>query len=301
MKWRGRRVSKNVEDRRGRRPMGLPMGSGRGMSIGCGGLLLVLLFVFLGGDPQQLIEVIGSGSGSGPGGSSVQAPGGTPYSGGPIGGGAAGSAPEDELGEFAGVVLASTEDIWNVFAQEGREYREPPLVLFSGSVQSRCGFTSAAVGPFYCPADGKVYIDLSFFDDLERRFGAPGDFAQAYVIAHEVGHHIQNLLGISSQVQQARQRMSKTQGNQLSVRAELQADCLAGVWGYYAHRELKLLEPGDMQEGLRAAAAIGDDSIQRKTTGTIRPESWTHGSSEQRVEWLRRGLESGDTNVCDTF
>jgi len=266
---------------------------GRG-SIGCGGFVLILLFVLIfGGDPQQMIEVLGGGSGA-----SVQTPSGAPAPGG-YGGS---SSPNDELGQFAGVVLASTEDIWNeLFAQEGLDYREPPLVLFSGAVQSRCGFTSAAVGPFYCPADGKVYIDLSFFNDLERRFGAPGDFAQAYVIAHEVGHHIQNVLGISSQVDQARRRMSERESNQLSVRVELQADCLAGVWGHHAHRKLQLLEPGDMQEGLRAAAAIGDDAIQRQATGTTRPESWTHGSSEQRVEWLRRGLESGDTNACETF
>ena len=268
----------------------------RGIPIGCGGIILILLFTFVfGGDPQQLLEVLdevqSSGQGA-PGGPSASLPGPSDYPGG----------SGDELGTFASVVLADTEDTWNtLLPQIGTRYQEPTLVLFSNAVQSACGFNSAAVGPFYCPADYKVYLDLGFFKELERRFGAPGDFAQAYVIAHEVGHHVQNILGISDQVQRARRRSSQRESNALSVRMELQADCLAGVWAYHAHRQRQILEPGDVEEGLRAAAAIGDDAIQTRTAGYTRPESWTHGSSEQRVSWLRRGLQSGDPNVCDTF
>ncbi|MEM6703341.1 MAG: neutral zinc metallopeptidase, partial [Acidobacteriota bacterium] len=259
----------------------------RGAGVGCGGLLLVLVLSFLtGNDPLQLLEAIGGEQAS------------TQGSGFPD---VASAPPQDALGEFAGVVLAETEDTWNtLFRQMGRNYREPTLVLFSGGVNSACGFNSSAVGPFYCPADSQVYLDLSFFDELSRRFGAAGDFAQAYVIAHEIGHHVQNQLGISSQVAQMRQRSSQTQSNQLSVRLELQADCFAGVWGRFAY-ERNLLEPGDLEEAMRAAAAIGDDNIQRRSSGRIRPESWTHGSSEQRQEWLRRGLQSGDPQACETF
>jgi len=286
MRWQGRRASANVEDRRGRSPM-----LTRGVPLGCGGLLLVAAAVFLfGGDPQQLLEVLEQTQVP-----SAREPGGDPSAGGP--GGAEGGTPSDELGRFAAVVLADTEDTWNeLFAARGVGYREPTLVLFSGAVQSACGLNSAAVGPFYCPADGRLYIDLSFFDQLARRFGAPGDFAQAYVIAHEVGHHVQNLLGISDQVHDARRLASEREANRLSVALELQADCLAGVWAYHAR---DILEPGDVEEGLRAAAAIGDDVLQRQATGTVRPESWTHGSSEQRVEWLRRGLQSGDPDACE--
>jgi hypothetical protein len=263
----------------------------RGVPIGCGGLLLVAAAVFLfGGDPQQLLEVLEQTQGP-----SAQVPAGDPSAGGP--GGAEGGTPSDELGRFAAVVLADTEDTWHeLFAARGVGYREPTLVLFSGAVQSACGLNSAAVGPFYCPADGRLYIDLAFFDQLARRFGAPGDFAQAYVIAHEVGHHVQNLLGISDQVHDARRLASEREAHRLSVASELQADCLAGVWAYHAR---DILEPGDVEEGLRAAAAIGDDALQRQATGTVRPESWTHGSSEQRVEWLRRGLQSGDPDACE--
>jgi predicted metalloprotease len=243
----------------------------------------------LGGNPLEILQLLGGGGG----GIAVDQPAPSGVDG----------APSDQLGQFAAVVLADTEDTWNALFQRqaGGDYREPTLVLFSGAVESACGFSSAAVGPFYCPPDQQVYVDLAFFDDLERRFGAPGDFAQAYVIAHEVGHHVQNLLGLSEQVQRARQRLSPEEGNRLSVRLELQADCYAGVWAHHAHRDRRLLEPGDVEEGLRAASAIGDDSIQRQARGTVRPESWTHGSSEQRVSWLRRGLESGDTARCDTF
>lgn len=283
MRWQGRRASTHVEDRRGRSPMVT-----RGVPIGCGGLLVIIVLTMLfGGDPQQLIEILGES-----GGAAQTAPG-PQIPAGPAG------APSDELGRFAAVVLASTEDTWSqIFAGRGKSYREPTLVLFSGAVQSACGLNSAAVGPFYCPADEQVYIDLGFFDQLERRFGAPGDFAQAYVLAHEVGHHVQNLMGISDRVQRARQRASGVESNELSVRMELQADCLAGVWAAYAR---DLLEPGDVEEGLRAAAAIGDDAIQRQATGGVRPESWTHGSSEQRQTWLRRGMQSGDLDACNTF
>jgi predicted metalloprotease len=208
-------------------------------------------------------------------------------------------APTDELGQFASTVLASTEDVWDKVLAD--RYRRPRLVLFSGAVQSACGFTSAAVGPFYCPLDSQVYLDLSFFDELERRFGAPGDFAQAYVIAHEVGHHVQNLLGIAERVHNARQRASAEHGNALAVRMELQADCLAGVWAFHANRDAQLLDPGDIEEGLTAAAAIGDDTLQKQAQGYTVPESWTHGSSAMRQRWLRQGLQSGNINDCDTF
>lgn len=279
MRWKGRRTSRNVQDRRGRSPMVT-----RGVPIGCGGLVLVLLFVLLGGDPAQLLSVL-------------EESGGAPPSADVSGGG--GAAPQDELGEFATVVLASTEDTWHdLFARQGRTYREPTLVLFDDAVRSACGLQGSAVGPFYCPADGQVYLDLSFFHQLERRFGAPGDFAQAYVIAHEVGHHVQNLLGISAEVRRAQQGVGAERANELSVGMELMADCLAGVWGYHAR---EMLEPGDVEEGMRAAAAIGDDALQRHAEGRVRPESWTHGSSRQRQEWLRRGLSTGDPDACDTF
>ena len=287
MRWQGRRMSSNVEDRRGRGAGGTMVR--RGGPIGCGGLILILaLTYFLGGDPQQVVEMIEQTQ---PEVNTQPGPGFPSDTGGP---------PQDTLGQFASVVLADTEDTWNqLFPQlTGRPYREPKLVLFSQAVRSACGMNSAAVGPFYCPADSQVYIDLSFFNQLERQFGAPGDFAQAYVLAHEVGHHVQNLLGISEQVQSQRRRVSQAEGNQLSVRAELMADCLAGVWAYHAR---DMIEPGDVEEGLRAAAAIGDDTIQRRTAGYTRPESWTHGSSEQRVSWLRRGMQTGDPNSCDTF
>ena len=293
MKWRGRRMSTNVEDRRGRGPGGTMMR--RGAPIGCGGIIVLLVLTYLlGGDPQQVVEIIEqtqtqpkARTGSRPG---IPADPGAP--------------PADTLGQFASVVLADTEETWRELFPRlagGSPYQEPTLVLFSDAVRSACGMNSAAVGPFYCPADRQVYIDLSFFGQLERQFGAPGDFAQAYVLAHEVGHHVQNLLGISDVVQRRRRQVSREEGNQLSVRAELMADCLAGVWAYHAHHSRQLLEPGDVEEGLRAAAAIGDDTIQRRSAGYTRPESWTHGSSEQRVAWLRRGMESGDPDRCDTF
>jgi predicted metalloprotease len=225
-------------------------------------------------------------------------------SGAPGEGPAGGAAPTDEAGKFVRAVLGSTEDVWRAqFQQMGRRYVEPRLILFSEAVQSACGLGSAAVGPFYCPPDQQVYIDLSFFRELDQRFGAPGDFAQAYVVAHEVGHHVQNLTGIAERVDAARRRGGEADGNALSVRQEQQADCYAGVWGHYVAGSKTgiRLDPGDVEEGLAAAAAIGDDRLQRQSQGQVSPETWTHGSSDQRVRWLRRGLESGRVSDCDTF
>jgi predicted metalloprotease len=281
MRWRGGRVSTNVEDIRGRGPR-----IGRGTGIGCGGLALLLGIAWLTGtNPLELLQVA----------EQAQPPAAS------VDGGAPAAPPQDELGQFAGTVLASTEDVWTkLFAASGSTYRPPRLVLFTEAVQSACGLSSAATGPFYCPADDRVYLDLSFFSDLERRFGAPGDFAAAYVIAHEVGHHVQNLIGDSDRVRALQQNArSRDEANQASVALELAADCLAGVWAHHAHRDQNLLEPGDVEEGLAAAAAIGDDRLQRMSTGTVQPESWTHGSSEQRVAWLRRGLEGGDPSACE--
>ena len=282
MRWRGERQSDQVEDRRGMTP------ARGGMAIGGGAALLVLLFaLFTGQDPRQLLDVLGGAQAGVDPSASGAAPTG---------------APADEGGQFAATVLASTEDAWTeIFRSQGQSYRAPTLVLFSDAVASACGTASSAVGPFYCPADQKVYLDLSFYELLSQRFGAPGDFAQAYVVAHEVGHHVQQLLGIADQVTAAQQRASEAQANALSVRMELQADCLAGVWGNHANRTRQLLEPGDVEEGLRAAAAIGDDMMQRQSAGRVRPESWTHGSSEMRVRWLRQGLSTGDPDQCDTF
>jgi hypothetical protein len=284
MRWQGRRESSNVEDVRGRGPR-----LGRGAGLGCGGVILVVVLAYVTGqDPLALLQV--AEQVQGPPSASVDA-------------GAPAAAPADELGKFASVVLASTEDVWSqVFTAAGQTYRPPRLTLFSEMVQSACGTNSAAVGPFYCPPDERVYLDLSFFDELARRFGAPGDFAAAYVVAHEVGHHVQNLLGYSDRVTRAQQNAaSQEEANELSVRLELMADCFAGVWAYHAHREQQLLEPGDVEEGLRAAAAIGDDRLQKMATGRVQPDSFTHGSSEQRVQWLKRGMESGDPDACETF
>jgi hypothetical protein len=212
------------------------------------------------------------------------------------------SPEEDKLKEFVSAVLGSTEDTWGeLFKQSGRTYADPKLVLFRGAVQSACGFAKAAVGPFYCPGDQKVYIDLGFYEELRNRFHAPGDFAEAYVIAHEVGHHVQNLLGISSKVAQAQGRSSPEQANALSVRVELQADCLAGVWANHADASRHILERGDLEAGLNAASAIGDDRLQMQSRGYVSPESFTHGSSQQRVQWFKRGLETGSVKECDTF
>jgi predicted metalloprotease len=291
MRWESGRRSDNVEDIRGR---GTGFG-GRGVKLG--GLGMVIVFIaalVLGVDPFALMSTVETGSGppSAPTQASRPAPG----------QGAPGAPVKDEQAEFVSVVLADTEDTWGqIFAAGGKRYQPPKLVMFSGMVQSACGMTSAAAGPFYCPADQKVYIDLDFFRELDRRFGAPGDFARAYVIAHEVGHHVQNLLGIAGKVQNLQARASDQQVKALSVRMELQADCLAGVWGHHANRQRQLLESGDVEEGLRAAAAIGDDNIQKRSAGQVRPESWTHGSSDMRVRWFKRGIESGRVEQCDTF
>ena len=278
MRWERGRRSENVEDRRGMRVS--PRVAGGGLGV----IVIVLIAMFLGVDPRLLTQLVPTEQSAPPQG--VE------------------RSPEeaDPLAEFVSVVLADTEDVWNdLFRSAGQTYREPVLVLFSGAVQSACGMADAAVGPFYCPADEKVYIDLAFYRDLLSRFQAPGDFAQAYVIAHEVGHHVQNLLGIAGQVHARRQRVSETEANALSVRLELQADCLSGVWAHHAHRARAILEQGDVEEALNAAAQIGDDRMQMRGRGFVAPDSFTHGSGEQRVRWFRQGLESGDLRQCDTF
>jgi uncharacterized protein len=283
MLWREGRRSANVEDRRG---MGMG-GMGGGRMIAGGGLgtvALVVIALLLGVDPGIILQ-----GGGGPGYVEEQPSGAT-------------GTPDDELGQFVSVVLADTEDTWNqLFRDGGARYEEPRLVLFSGMVQSACGTGQAAMGPFYCPGDRRVYIDLSFYRDLQSRFKAPGDFAQAYVIAHEVGHHVQNLLGIMDKVNQARGRLSKAEANALSVRVELQADCLAGIWAHHAQRSRQVLEQGDLEEALTAASAIGDDRLQKQSQGRVVPESFTHGTSAQRKTWFTRGFETGQMKACDTF
>jgi predicted metalloprotease len=282
MRWEGRAESGNVEDRRGMGRGGMRMGLPVGGGIG-GLVVLLLVSALTGTNPLDLI----GGSAVDEGGYSEPGPSAPPAT--------------DPQTRFMRVVLKDTEDTWvSIFRNNGQRYEEPTLVLFSGATNTACGLGESAMGPFYCPGDRQVYLDTSFFDELDQRFGAPGDFAQAYVIAHEIGHHVQNLLGLSERVQSARQRVSRAEGNALSVRLELQADCYAGVWGHYAAQH-DLLQPGDAEEGLRAAAAIGDDRLQRQGQGRVVPESFTHGSSEQRVSWLKRGLESGQIDSCDTF
>jgi uncharacterized protein len=272
--------SQNIEDRRGSRVSRGVVGGGIGT------IAIVLIALFFGVDPSILLQ------GNLPEQSVPQTS--SPQSQRPGG--------EDEMRQFVARVLGSTERTWTqIFEAAGRTYEKPTLVLFSDAVQSACGFGEAASGPFYCGPDHKVYIDLSFYRDLRQRFQAPGDFAQAYVIAHEVGHHVQNLLGIMNKVQASQSRANQQQANALSVRLELQADCLAGVWANYAHRERNILEQGDIEEGLNAAAQIGDDRMQKRARGYVVPEGFTHGSAEQRVQWFRRGIESGDLKQCDTF
>ncbi|MEJ6656725.1 MAG: neutral zinc metallopeptidase [Pseudomonas sp.] len=291
MDWRGRRKSSNIEDRRGQ-----PMRAGAG-----GGLLLLMRIVpwlirSRGGRVILAVGVVAFFGARMMGIDLLQLGGQVPQQTASL------SAEEQQLAEFVSVVLADTEQTWQmIFSESGNRYEEPTLVLFSQRVASACGTASAAVGPFYCPADRKVYLDLSFFRDLDRQLGAPGDFAQAYVVAHEVGHHIQTLLGISQKVRATGQGKSAAVVNALSVRQELQADCLAGVWGHAAHNYSQLLEPGDLEEALQAAAAIGDDRLQRRSSGEVVPDSFTHGTSAQRVEWFRRGFDSGDMGQCDTF
>ena len=280
MRWRDQRKSTNVEDRRG-------MG-GRGMAIGGGGigLLVLALGVFLcGGDPGSLIRQAPT--------QEIQPTQNQPQT--------KSGGTEDELKQFASAVLGSTEDVWNdVFQKNGLQYREPKLVLFTGQVKSACGYASAAMGPFYCPGDNKLYLDFAFFRELKNQFRAPGDFAAAYVIAHEVGHHLQNQLGTMDKVTRAQARSGDRQKNQLSVRLELQADCFAGIWAAAAQKK-GLLEAGDAEEAIRAAAAVGDDMIQQRSRGYVVPESFTHGSARERVSWYRKGFDTGDVRQCRTF
>ncbi len=279
MKWQGRRQSDNVEDRRGI--------SGRGMAVGgVGGLgiVIAILYFLLGGNPSDVTQTLQVDQ---------------PYA---TGAGEPLSAKDKEMGEFVSTVLASIEDVWRErFRDMGRTYVEPKLVLFSGQVDSACGYAGASSGPFYCPGDSRVYIDLDFFEDMQRQLGAPGDFALAYVLAHEVGHHVQNLLGINDQVMAQRGRMSEKDFNKIMVRMELQADFLAGVWAHYANLEPDFLESGDVEEGMNAASAVGDDRIMKQSQGYIVPDAFTHGTSEQRVRWFKKGFTTGDINQGDTF
>ena len=280
MRWRTGRRSSNIEDRRRIRVPRKAAGGGLGI------IVIALVAMYFGVDPTVILNQ------QSPTSSSVS----TYTTSTPI------SQAENELADFVSVVLADTEDTWHaLFNKIGKAYREPNLVLFSGAVESACGYAQAAMGPFYCPADQKVYIDLSFYRDLKNRYQAPGDFAQAYVIAHEVGHHVQTLLDISDKVNAARRRLNEVEGNKLSVMQELQADCFAGIWAHHANRTRQILEEGDIEEALNAASAIGDDRLQRRSRGYVTPDSFTHGSSGQRVRWFKRGLESGDIQDCNTF
>jgi predicted metalloprotease len=285
MRWRDGRRSDNVEDTRGRGG-GSGMGGG-GFKLGIGGLVVVAAAYFLGVDPQLVMGIMQATQG---GGSTLES------------GSVATSRPSDEAGDFMTVVLADTEDTWGeLFRAGGAQYTPARLRLYDAGQPSGCGSTSAEAGPFYCPADQRVYIDPLFFGELERRFGASGDFAQAYVLAHEVGHHVQTLTGISDKVRAAQQRASEEERNALQVRMELQADCYAGIWAHHAQRSRAVLESGDIEEALGAAAAVGDDMIQKRTQGHVVPESFTHGSAAQRQRWFGRGFESGQINACDTF
>ncbi|OHV84087.1 neutral zinc metallopeptidase [Ensifer sp. LCM 4579] len=307
MEWKGRRQSSNVEDRRGAgrgRIGGSPFGRGGGIRIPTGGgmrraggglsigtiIFLVVIYILFRAMGIDLLQVIEGGPVNMPGfeqSDGSQAP--------------RGSAEEEEMKAFMATVLAETEDTWHgIFQANGEEYQEPRLVLFSGAVQSACGFASAASGPFYCPGDRKVYLDMSFFDELARKFDAAGDFAQAYVLAHEVGHHVQNLIGVLPKFNQMRQRMSEGEANQMSIRVELQADCFAGIWGKYTEQK-GLLESGDLEEALNAATQIGDDTLQKRMQGYVVPESFNHGTSKQRMTWFKRGFDSGRMSACDTF
>ena len=280
MRWRGGRRSSNIEDRRGARATPKLLGGGIGT------IVLILVALYFGVDPTPLLQGMQSGQSASTSGTRPTAE----------------DLKDDPLADMVSVVIADTEDVWHgLFRQMGRRYEEPVLVMFTGSTRSACGLGQAAMGPFYCPVDQKAYIDLSFYDRMRTQFSAPGDFAQAYVIAHEVGHHVQNLLGISGKVQDMKQRVGQVEANALSVRLELQADCLAGVWANRAHRARNILEAGDVEEALNAASAIGDDTLQRRGSGTVVPESFTHGTSAQRQQWFRTGLETGDPDRCDTF
>ena len=320
MRWRGERESENVEDRRDEGggfgfpfPGGVrfPSGGSGGGGFGILGILIILgLMLFFGLDPSVILH----GPGVTPGGGEITFPdirlpqSGPDATNFPIPGqvGPPVERPEttseDDLKRFVSVVLADTEDVWrNLLARYGERYSDPKLVLFSGGVRSACGIGMAQMGPFYCPMDEKVYVDLDFYEELKDRFGAPGDMAQAYVIAHEIGHHVQKLLGIADQVEAARQHMGQAQANALQVRMELQADCFAGIWANHAQETKNIIEPGDIEEALNAASAIGDDRIQKQTQGYVVPDAFTHGSSAERVRWFKRGYESGKLDACDTF
>ena len=279
MRWQGGRRSSNIEDRRGSRAGPRLLGGGVGT------IVLILVAMYFGVDPTPLLEGMQSGGASSTGSRPT-----------------AEELENDPLADMVSVVVADTEDVWTeIFAAQGRRYEAPTLVMFTGATQSACGRGQAAMGPFYCPADRKAYIDLSFYDQMRTRYKAPGDFAQAYVIAHEIGHHVQNLLGISGQVHQMKQQLGTAEANELSVRLELQADCLAGVWALRADKARNIIEAGDIDEALNAASAIGDDTLQRQNQGAVVPESFTHGTSAQRQRWFREGLGSGDPDSCDTF
>lgn len=283
MRWRGERQSDNVEDRRG---MSVSRGAKVGGIGGLGLVAIVVISMFMGVDPTSILQVVEQNTPSSS--MSVEQ--------------SATTAANDDARNFVAVVLAETEDVWNeVFEQAGRTYEEPKLVLFSEVVESACGMAGSATGPFYCPADHKVYLDLAFFEELHSRFGASGDIAQAYVIAHEIGHHVQTQLGIIQKVHELQSRASKSESNKLNVMLELQADCLAGMWAHQADKKRNILEAGDIEEGLNAASAVGDDRIQKQTQGYVVPDGFTHGSSAQRVSWFKRGFEQGNIGACDTF
>ena len=294
MKWGNNRQSDQVEDRRSSSGGGMFGGGGRrtgGRNIGLGTIVIALIGGWIFGiNPMTILSFLGGAGDLAPT-QTQNAPASAPA-----------GKPTDEMGQFVAAVLGGTEDVWmTVFQQSGSQYQKPRLVLFRGAVPTACGTGQSAMGPFYCPGDQKVYIDLSFYETLRSQLGAPGDFAQAYVIAHEVGHHVQNLMGLTQQMEQARQRVSEREYNALSVRLELQADCFAGIWAHHNHKTNAILEPGDVEEALNAAAAIGDDAIQRKSQGQVVPDSFTHGTSEQRQRWFHKGLETGSVKACDTF
>jgi uncharacterized protein len=290
MRWEGNRESDNVEDRRagGGGSGGMRLGGGRGVGLGTIVIALLAGWIF-GINPLTVLGILGGGGGGMDSAVVQQAPAQKPPA-------------DDAMAKFVGTVLGDTEDVWGaLFKAGGAQYKEPKLVLFRGATPTACGAGQAAMGPFYCPADQKVYIDLGFYETLKRQMGAPGDFAQAYVIAHEIGHHVQNQLGISGKVDQMRSRVSKEQYNQLSVRLELQADCFAGVWAHHAQKTRQILEQGDVEEAMNAAAKIGDDALQKQSQGYVVPESFTHGSSQQRTKWFSTGLQGGSVKACDTF
>ena len=291
MRWKGRKQSSNIEDRRGRNPFGnTPMRGGRGKKFGIGTIVILLIALYFGQDPMQLLQQMEMSAAPPRTQEQYTTPSGS-------------NSQQDELAQFVAVVLQDTEDVWHKLFREdfGENYQEPTLVLFNGSVASACGSASSSTGPFYCPADQKLYIDLSFYQDLKNKFGAPGDFAMAYVVAHEVAHHVQYLMGTTRMVHQQRNSISQETYNQLSVRLELQADFYAGLWAHHAQRTKNILEKGDIEEALRAANAIGDDRLQMQARGYVVPESFTHGTSEQRVSWFKKGFNTGDISQGDTF